>query len=153
MHVLRPLYVILALVAVILIVRSLLVPKDFGIQERGYMYGWYRLGNEKEWKAFKVKFRGWNYCQDCHTKQVHQVGASRHSIIECENCHGPAQDHPAEPPKLLLDRGRELCLRCHTFLPYPSSQRSEIKGINPEAHNPGGKCVACHDPHKASKPM
>jgi len=152
MHVLRPLYVVLALVAIILAARPLIVPKDFGIYERGYMFSWYRKGNEEDWKNFKVKYQGRDYCQDCHGEQFQPLRTSPHTIIECENCHGPALDHPSDPQKLLIDRGRDLCLRCHTALPYPTSKRAEIKGIDPDAHNPGLECSGCHDPHRASKP-
>jgi hypothetical protein len=51
MHVLRPFFVFLAFVAIVLIVRFFYVPKDFGIHERGYMYGWHRKSNEEEWKT------------------------------------------------------------------------------------------------------
>ena len=152
MHVIRPLYVVLAVVGVILIARAFIVPADFGIQERGYMYGWYRKSSEEEWKALKEKFKGKEYCQDCHAEAEQNLRSSGHKTIECENCHGPAREHPDAPPKLTLDRSRELCLRCHTYLPYPTSQRAEIRGIDPENHNPGGECVACHDPHEASRP-
>jgi predicted CXXCH cytochrome family protein len=152
MHVLRPLYVVLGLVAIILAVRPLIVPKDFGIYERGYMFSWYRKANEEDWKNFKVKYQGKGYCQDCHGEQFQLLHKSPHTIIQCENFHGPAIEHPSEPQKLLIDRGRELCLRCHTALPYPTSKRAEIKGIDPDAHNPGLECSGCHDPHRASKP-
>ena len=152
MHTLRPLYVVLALVAVILAARTLMVPKDFGIHERGYMYGWYRKASEEDWKNFKVKYQGREYCQDCHGEQFQQLRSSPHSIIECENCHGPAIEHPSEPQKLTMDRSRELCVRCHTYLPYPTSKRAEIRGIDPDTHNPGLECVGCHDPHRAAKP-
>jgi hypothetical protein len=55
-HVFMPLIVVLGIVALILIARVFLVPKDFGVGERGYMYGWHRAGNQEEWKNFKVKF-------------------------------------------------------------------------------------------------
>jgi len=152
MHVLRPLYVVLAVAGIILIARTFFVPKDFGIHERGYMYGWYRTENVEEWKAVKVKYQGKEYCKDCHGEQGRQILSSRHKIIECENCHGPALEHPAEPTKLLIDRTRELCLRCHTHLLYPTSKRSEITGIDPEEHNPSEECAGCHNPHQASKP-
>ena len=152
MHVLRPLYVVLAVVALILAARTLMVPKDFGIYDRGYMFSWYRKANEEEWKNVKVKFQGRDYCQDCHGDLFQQLRSSPHAIIECENCHGPAIGHPAEPQKLPLDRSRELCLRCHTYLPYPTSKRADIKGIDPNEHNAGLECVGCHDPHRASKP-
>jgi len=152
MHVLRPLYVLLAFVVIILSAHALLAPKDFGTQERGYMYGWYRKSNETEWKEFKVKYQGRDYCKDCHGEPFEKIQTGFHSFLECENCHGPAFDHPSEPQKLSIDRNRGLCLRCHALLPYPTSKRFEIKGINPDEHNPGGECSTCHEAHKPSKP-
>jgi len=152
MHVLRPLYVVLTMVAIVLIARTLFVPDDFGIHERGYMYGWYRQANVEEWKAVKVKYQGKEFCAACHAQQTQKNLSSPHRIIECENCHGPAVGHPLDPPKLTIDKTRELCLRCHAYLPYPTSQRSEIKGIDPDRHNTGLPCVLCHNPHEASKP-
>jgi predicted CXXCH cytochrome family protein len=152
MHVLRPLYLVLAVAGAILIARTFVVPSGFGVHESGYMYGWYRKANEEEWKALKVKFQGKEYCQSCHAEQEKQVLSSPHKAIECENCHGPAVEHPADPPKLPIDRSRELCTRCHTQLAYPTSKRAEIKGIDPGRHNPGEECAGCHNPHEASKP-
>lgn len=152
MHVLRPLYVVLILVAIIFIARIFLVPDDFGINERGYMYGWYRKANVDEWKAFTPKYSGTESCKSCHSPQEQKTMASGHKIVTCENCHGPALDHPSNPSKLGLDKSRGLCLRCHASLPYPASQRADIRGIDSERHNPGLNCVLCHNPHEASKP-
>ncbi|MGZ3593493.1 MAG: cytochrome c3 family protein [Syntrophales bacterium] len=152
MHVLRPLYVVLTMVAIVLIARTFFVPDDFGIHERGYMYGWYRQANIEDWKAVKVKYQGKTFCAPCHNQETQKNLSSPHRIIECENCHGPAVAHPEDPPKLTIDKTRELCLRCHAHLPYPTSQRSEIKGIDPDQHNTGLACVLCHNPHEASKP-
>lgn len=147
-HVWRPVYVVLAVLALILIARWFVVPPDFGVYERGFMYSFHRRSNEKEWEAFKVKYRGRQYCQDCHPDKVDSISNSKHSIIQCENCHGPAIDHPEKPEKLAINRSRALCLRCHARLPYPTSQRGKLKGINPEEHNTGMQCVTCHNPHK-----
>ena len=57
-------------------------------------------------------------------------------------------DHPKNPKKLQIDRSRGLCLRCHAYLPYPTSGRAKIKGIDPDKHNANIECVQCHDPHK-----
>ncbi len=151
-HVLRPLFVILAVIALIFVVRTLMIPEDYGIHERGYMYGWYREKNPEEWKAFKVKYQGREYCKDCHAEQSKELLLSWHQAIECENCHGPAKEHPSDPPKLILDQSRELCIRCHSLLPYPTSERAGIKGIDPEAHNPGAECASCHGAHQPSIP-
>jgi len=146
-HAYRPLYVVIAVIVAILIARAIMVPKDFGIQKQGYMYGWHRLGNEQDWKDFKVKHRGREYCKDCHPDNYELNANSPHAIIQCEDCHGPAIDHPDNPPKLEINKARELCLRCHAKLPYKQSGRAWITGINNDEHNPGMECVTCHNPH------
>lgn len=146
-HVWRPLFVVIAVVVMILIARYYYVPADFGVGERGFMYGYHRKGNETEWKKFKVKYQTREYCNDCHSDKVQSIMKSRHNIIECENCHGPAIDHPENPPKLVIDKSRGQCLRCHTRLVYPSSGRSKIKGIDPLTHNIEYECANCHNPH------
>lgn len=147
-HVLRPLWVVLGLVAIVLVVRGFYVPSGFGVHERGYMYGWYRAANIEDWKKVAVKYQGRDYCKTCHPDRHESISMTPHAIIQCENCHGPALGHPAGPPKLAIDRSRGLCLRCHTSLPYPTSGRADIRGIDPERHNPDIECVSCHDPHK-----
>lgn len=148
MHVLRPLFVVVAVVGLILVARMVYVPQDFGVQEQGYMYGWHRKGNEEEWKKFPVKYHGPTYCRDCHAENAGLLAKSPHRSIGCENCHGPARDHPQDPPKLTPENTREFCLRCHAFLDYPTSGRRAIKGFaDPEKHNPGMVCSLCHNPH------
>ena len=147
-HVLRPLFVALGVVVLILIARAVIVPADFGVGERGYMYGWHRTGNEADWKAVPIKYRGTVYCKECHEDKYRDIVDSPHGSIQCENCHGPATDHPEDPVKLPIDTTRALCLRCHTKLAYPSSARGGLRGIDPERHHPGQQCAACHDPHQ-----
>ncbi len=146
--VLRPLIVVIGIVALILAARVFYVPKDFGVHERGYMYSWYRKANEEDWKKIKVKYQGKEFCKDCHADKYDSIKGTPHKIIQCENCHGPAGDHPDNPPKLALDKSRAQCLRCHFPLPYPSSGRAKIKGIDPDKHNPDIECSTCHNPHK-----
>jgi hypothetical protein len=146
-HVFRPLFAVIGIIVLVLAARMLYVPKDFGVHERGYMYGWYRKANIEDWKKVQVKYQGAEYCKDCHDKNYGVIKKSPHRNIQCENCHGPAIDHPNEPPKLTIDRSRQQCLRCHYPLPYPSSGRSEIKGIDPDKHNPDIECSLCHNPH------
>jgi predicted CXXCH cytochrome family protein len=146
-HVWRPLFVALAVVATILCMRLVLVPDDFGIHEQGYMYGWHRKGNETDWKNVKVKYRTTAYCINCHKDKYQDIKDSPHAAIMCENCHGPALGHPQDPRTLEINRGRELCVRCHFKLPYPNSARGGIKGINPATHHPEAECVLCHYPH------
>lgn len=147
-HVLRPLWVVLGLVALVLLIRVFYVPKDFGVHERGYMYGWYREGSVDFWRNFKVKYQGKEYCKDCHPENYESINSTPHALIECENCHGPAADHPSNVQKLPVDKSRGQCLRCHAKLAYPTSGRSSIRGIDPDSHNPDIECVSCHNPHK-----
>jgi len=143
---------VLGIVALVLIIRGFVVPKSFGIHERGYMYGWYNKNNENYWKDFKVKYRSSEYCKDCHSGNYSSIMQTPHAIIQCENCHDPAIDHPENPQKLEINRSREQCLRCHSRLSYPTSDRAKIRGIDPDKHNPGIECAACHNPHKPSLP-
>ena len=149
-HVFRPLIVVLCLIGLILIARVFYVPKDFGVHERGYMYGWYREGNMEDWTKVAVKYQGKEYCKGCHSDKYESISMTPHAIIECENCHGPAIEHPSNPPKLDIDKSRAQCLRCHASLLYPTSGRAKIRGIDPEKHNPDIECVMCHNPHKPS---
>lgn len=150
-HVWRPLYLVLGIVALVLIARLFLVPKGFGVHEQGYMYGFYRKANETEWKSVEAKYKTSEYCKDCHAEKINKVKDSLHAAIPCENCHGPAGNHPGDPPKLEIDRSRELCLRCHAYLPYAASGRSKIKGIDPHVHNAGMECINCHDAHNPKR--
>ncbi len=147
-HVLRPLWVAILLVIALLVARKLYVPDDFGINGRNFTYGFHRKANIDDWKAFKVKYRGREYCQECHEENVEANSRSKHRVIECENCHGPAIDHPENPEALEIDRSRDLCLRCHADLPYPGSHRGDLPAIDPEEHNPDSACAECHNPHK-----
>jgi len=125
----------------------MMVPADFGVNGRNFTYGFHRKGNIDDWKNFKIKYKDKEYCRECHEEKVEENLSSPHAIIECENCHGPAVDHPDDPEYLEIITERKLCLRCHTALPYPTSQRAEILGIDPEEHNTGSDCVECHNPH------
>ena len=147
-HIFRPLWVAIGAVFILLMVRAVVVPSDFGINGRNFTYGFHRLGSIADWKNFKVKYQGKEYCRKCHEDKVTANLASPHRNIQCENCHGPALAHPDDPALLAIDRGRELCLRCHAHLDYPGNPRLTIKrSIEAGEHNPGQECCICHNPH------
>jgi len=147
-HVLRPLFLVIAVIALILVVRSMVVPDDFGVNGKNFTYGFYRAGAVNDWKNFPVKYRGKQACAECHDEEYSNNIDSKHKMIQCENCHGPILNHPEEPEALTIDRSRELCIRCHAQLSYSLSKRSEIPGIDPNNHNPATECSECHNPHK-----
>ena len=152
-HVWRPLFVVIGLVAGILLFRAFYVPAGFGSGEHGFMYSFHNKNNEEVWKNQPLKYRDTGkqkmheYCGECHGREVMVRTEDLHGTIPCENCHGPALNHPENPERLAIDRSRELCLRCHTLLSYATSERKRIPGINPKEHNPGDACANCHNPH------
>jgi len=146
-HVLRPLWLVLAAIALLLLARHFLVPKDFGVNGESFTYGFHRKSAVDDWKNFPDKYKGRDYCNECHDDKVEENGNSKHRNIQCENCHGPWVDHEDDPKRMSIDRSRGLCLRCHDMLPYPGSQRGQLKGIDPEKHNPEDACADCHNPH------
>ncbi len=149
-HVWRPLFVVIGLVVCILVFRMFYIPDDFGAHDRGYTFGFHRLSNEQEWKEYPAKYKGSEYCNECHDDKVETLAKSQHGMIQCENCHGAAFDHPENPEKLVIDTSRALCIRCHSELYMPSSGRNDIPGIDPSQHNVGTECSECHNPHNPS---
>jgi len=138
------------------VTRTFILP-SFAAVGGDVMYQWHRTDNEAEWQSVETQYQGREYCMDCHPGQYERITASRHALIQCENCHGPAAKHPVNPFKLVIDQRRELCLRCHSSLPYRPAEYSELpegtipfKMQNPDEHNKGIECVSCHDVHTAS---
>ena len=146
-HVLRPAGVAIGLIATIFIAREFLVPDDFGVHGQNFTYGYHRLSNIQEWKDFPVKYQGRENCEECHEENLTALNSSSHQNVECENCHGPAVDHPDPIEFLPLDTSRALCLRCHAFLEYPNSDRGELVSIVDRTHRRRDECVECHNPH------
>ncbi len=146
-HLFRPALVAVGFVALVLLARHFIVPDDFGIHGRNFTYGFFRLSSVQEWRDLPTKYQGRESCAECHEEEVEHNMTAKHRLLQCENCHGPALDHPDDPELLAIDRSRELCLRCHTALPYPASQRGDLPGIDPESHYPDAMCSECHNPH------
>jgi len=79
-HVLRPLWLVLAAIAVFMVVRHFIVPADFGVEEGGdFPYHCHRLSGNDDWRDFKVKYRGREYCQECHEENVESILDSPHA--------------------------------------------------------------------------
>lgn len=147
MHVLRPLWIVIAVVASIMVARAFMVPDDFGVHGDSFTYNYYRLSNVQEWQDFPAKYVGSKRCKRCHDENAAEIKGSKHANMQCENCHGPAAGHPKKVEKLAINTSRDLCLRCHHYLAYPSSQRSQLPGIDGSKHKKNKECSRCHDPH------
>ncbi|MDH3620435.1 MAG: nitrate reductase cytochrome c-type subunit [Gammaproteobacteria bacterium] len=147
-HVLHPLWVAIGVVGLILFARLLLVPDDFGVHGDSFTYNYHRLGNIEEWKNFPVKYQGTGTCLECHKDNARTHRRSPHKRVQCENCHGPAGNHPDDVEFLPLNKERAMCLRCHADLRYPeSTARSNLPAIVDRHHKRRRECVSCHDPH------
>jgi len=150
-HVYRPLFAAILLVALILTARQIIVPSDFGVHDgakgKSFTYNFYRADAVNDWKKWPVSYKGRDYCKECHEENYNKITKSKHKIIQCENCHGPATNHPDNPEKLTIDRSRALCLRCHAELAYPGSHRADLPHMSPDEDDPAKTCVDCHNPH------
>ncbi len=158
---------LLALVAItvvgFLFVRSLVVPKDYGIK------GHYRLSAIDDEAKREPRHIGSAACAECHDEIAAMWKAGKHHTPQCENCHGPGLMHTkvvAEDStkgyadKILKNKnaikrptGIQECKWCHlkTF-ERPSTLKSiasverhitDHKGT----YTPNSKCVDCHNPH------
>ena len=123
-HVWRPLFVVIGVVIAILLFRAVYVPSDFGSQERGYTFGYHRLSNEQEWKDYPEKYKGSDYCNECHEDKTEEVESAHHATIPCENCHGAGKEHAKSGgQKPLANKGwskEKMCGQCHVQKHSPS---------------------------------
>ena len=128
------------LVGLFILVRSILVPSDFG------KYGHFRGSAVDEIISQKIKYAGQEMCSECHEDLAVSKKAGYHRDVSCEVCHGPAFAHTEEPGsvELLAPRERGYCPLCHEYL---SARPTGFPQIVSESHNPMKPCVTCHNPH------
>ena len=158
---------LLALIAIAVIgflgVRAKVVPKDFGLT------GHFRQSAIPEIAAREPRHLGTDACADCHSDVSTPKAAGKHSIPQCENCHGPGMIHvkmmsddsvdkypdriKSNPMGLRVVSGIQECKWCHlkTF-ERPSTLKS-IANVEQHIVSKGGKftplskCIDCHNPH------
>jgi len=82
----------------VLLVRFAYVPRDVGIDERGYMYGWHRTDNDADWKKVKVKNLGGEYFRGCHSEKYAYIIKTCRRISQYENFYGMENDVEGEHP-------------------------------------------------------
>jgi hypothetical protein len=134
-----------ALVAGLIIARTLLVPETFG------KYGHYRADAVDEARSQELVYAGADVCYECHDDIFDLKAESHHRGVSCEVCHGPAAEHTEDPDEFSpnLPTGRDACLICHSYNP---SRPSGFPQVLAERHNPGRTCMSCHDAHEPSLP-
>jgi cytochrome c553 len=124
--------------AAALIVRWFVVDPSF------YRYGHFRADSVPELAARKVAWQGGGYCQTCHSERHAQWSANSHKSVNCEICHGAAQDHPAKGKLAIPADTRQLCSLCHAKM--AERPRTQPQIVLAE-HGGGQQCVTCHNPH------
>ena len=141
----RLLILVVLLVLVFIVVRSILIPDDFG------EYGHYRASAVEEIITQEMQFAGQGACFECHDDMVVTKQAGYHKNVSCEVCHGAAAKHAEEPGSVELQfpRDRGQCPLCHEYL---SSRPTGFPQIVSAAHNPMKPCISCHEPHNPEPP-
>lgn len=141
-----PLVILLVLaVGALITARILLIPETFG------KYGHYRADVMDEISSQELIYAGDRACYDCHDDISELKATSYHNGVSCEVCHGPAAGHVEEPDEVTpnIPRERDKCTRCHGYNP---SRPSGFPQIIPMMHNPGRRCMSCHNPHNPELP-
>lgn len=136
---------IILLLGLFVVVRSLLVPPDFG------KYGHFRASAVDEIAAQEIQYAGHAICTDCHDDVVEVKAKGYHKTVNCEVCHGPAAAHTEDPEAVELQapRGRGYCPLCHEYFP---SRPTGFPQIVSASHNPMKSCITCHNPHDPKPP-
>ncbi|MCL6102482.1 MAG: hypothetical protein M1292_08330 [Bacteroidetes bacterium] len=130
------------IVSLFLLLKHALTPDSFG------QYGHYRGKALNEIAALPIHYVGSKSCVSCHDTIVTMKSEGYHSDLACEGCHGAAYKHIENPKteKLIKPDSREFCGKCHSI--NKARPEKAITQQNIQGHNPGKKCVICHNPHQ-----
>lgn len=144
-------------------VRSKVVPADFG------KLGHFRASAIADAAAREPRHLGSAECAECHAEIAGPWSKGKHTVPQCENCHGPGMLHVKVVSEDSVDKytdpikknknalrpttGIRECQWCHlkTF-ERPGTLKS-IKSVrehitaNGGEFTPESKCTDCHNPH------
>lgn len=137
--------VILALLAIVLSLRFLLLPASL------FSARPHQAAKVEREMVKPLRYAGAASCRECHQDQVNAQYAGVHRNIGCENCHGPSAQHAAGDKSAVprRDKDREFCLTCHA---YNASRPNGFPQVDPTEHNARKQCIRCHDAHDPAPP-
>jgi hypothetical protein len=132
--------VLIALVAIVLSLRFIVLPASF------FSARPHQAAKVEREMAKPLHFAGSASCLKCHEEQVKAKYNGFHRNLNCETCHGPSAEHAANDKavKSLKPKEREFCLTCHA---YDNSRPNGFPQVDPQGHNGSKPCIRCHDPH------
>lgn len=160
-HITRLIILLVAVITLAFAARYLLVPSSY------YRYGHYRGDAVAEIARDPPLYKGARSCESCHRRIFDHWSASAHRV-QCEDCHGPAGEHPrtGAPPlpvdpdthqvlmhgRYRLADGRmqvptdtaHLCLQCHASIAGRPAAQPQVRA---REHAGAQQCAACHDVH------
>jgi hypothetical protein len=139
-HLIRPAAVILVGLALFIVVRGAVIPKNFG------QYGHYRPGALDLVKERPMAFAGQQQCVICHDEQATVRSTGKHAHVACEACHGALAKHAEDPGSVIpkLPEVATLCVRCHE---KDSAKPAAFPQVASAEHSGGMVCNTCHKPH------
>ena len=139
-HLVRPAIVLLAGLALFLVVRAAVIPKNFG------QYGHYRPAALDLIRQYPVAFAGQAVCLECHEEEGKVRAAGKHAHVACEACHGPQAAHVADfvNVKPTLPDVAPLCAGCHE---KDAAKPKSFPQVVTAEHSGGVVCNTCHQPH------
>ena len=139
-HLIRLAGLFLGALALFLLARAALVPKDFG------QLGHYRPGALADVAARPVSFAGRLACADCHDDVAGKLHGGKHAGVGCEACHGPLAAHAADPTTASATKPDtlQLCPVCHA---QNAAKPKTFPQVDVKEHADGNACKDCHDPH------
>jgi hypothetical protein len=145
-HVFRVLFVLLLAIVVVVLGRTLLVPKSYG------MYGPYRYDNVKEQAHARPPLHaGAAACAECHDDRAKTLAGGSHRNVSCEVCHAPLGRHVKDGDvvaEMRVDRSFTLCARCHRKVDgRPEKFPQVVLQQHVQTGLEGKVCLECHDPH------
>jgi hypothetical protein len=145
-HVFRILFVLLIAIVVIVIGRTLLIPKSYGL------YGSYRFDNVAEQANVRPpQHQGAASCAQCHADRAKAHAGGSHKNVSCEICHGPSGRHVKDGKKFAkasVEPSFTLCARCHRkILGRPEKFPQVALSQHVQSPLEGRVCLDCHDPH------
>jgi len=113
-----------------------------------YRYGYYRADAVPQLAAGTPVYRGSAYCLECHQDRSPDWPGGAHKTVQCEVCHGTAQECPVKQGTRIPADTIRLCSTCHEKMPArPARQPQIVLGEHPFADGETMPCIECHDPH------